>query len=124
MVKTLHTKRNRTGIALLLCLFVVSLTSLMVLSILDTETSQLAALRNTADFERALYLAGAAVHHALAELEEDFSWRGTVTQGSYPGNLTYSASAADGTSGQVVITGTGVSGNATRTLQVTVGQGS
>ena len=110
--------------ALLLALFIIALTTILVLSILDTETSQLAALRNTTDYERALFLAGAAVHHALAMLEEDPAWRGTVTEGAYPANDTYSATAVDGDAGEVTITGTGVSGSATRKLQATVGAGS
>ena len=117
-------KQRNSGVALLLCLFVIALTSMLVLSILDTETSQFSALRNSTDFERALYLAGASVHHALAQIEEDYSWRGTVSDGSYPADDSYSATAVDGSSGQITITGTGVSGGATRTLQVTVGQGS
>ena len=125
MVNIRHVQsHHRRGVALLLCLFVIALTSLLVISMLDTEVSQLSAIRNTADFERALYLAGAAVHHALARLEADFAWRGTVSEGNYPQNDSYSATAVDGVGGQVVITGSGVSGAATRTLQVTVGQGS
>ena len=105
-----------------MCLFVVALTSLLVVAMLDTQTSQLAALRNTKDYERALYLAGAGVHHALAELEADSSWRGTVTAGTYPNDGSYTATAADSGS-DVLVTAIGVSGSISRTLHVTVGQG-
>lgn len=112
------------GAALLVCVFVISAVTLLVVRILDDETSRYTAVRNTADYERALYLAGAAVHNGLAELEADFSFRGTVTEGSYPADDTYSASVADGAnSSQAVVTGTGVSGVATRSLQVTVETG-
>jgi type II secretory pathway component PulK len=107
-----------------MCLFVIALTSLLVVAMLDTQTAQLAAVRNTTDYERALYLAGAAVHHALAELEQDISWRSTVTSGSYPANGSYSATAVNGTGSEITVTGIGVSGGVTRTLQVTVGEGS
>ena len=63
-------KRSRSGTALLVCLFVVSMLVAMLVAILDTETSKLSAMRNTADYEKALYLAGAGVHQALAELEK------------------------------------------------------
>ena len=56
------------GAALLVCIFVVALTSLLVVSMLDVETIQMAASRNTVYYEQALSLAGAAAHHALAEL--------------------------------------------------------
>lgn len=123
MVSIKPQRSRRNGVALLLCLFVVALTAMLVLSILDTEVSQLTALRNSTDYERANYLAGAAVHHALAELEEDYGWRGTVTDGTYPADDTYSATAVDGDPGEITVTGIGISGGVTRTLEVTVGQG-
>jgi len=115
-------RRSSRGAALLVCLFMIAATSLLVVSMFDRQTAELTAVRNTADYERALYLAGAAVHHALAELEEDYSWRGTVAEGAYPGDGTYQATAVDesGGTGNVVITGVGVAGDAVRTLQVTV----
>lgn len=108
---------------MIVAMMVIAVSSLLVVAVLDTETVQLSAQRNTADYERALYLAGAAVHHALAELEDDASWRSTVTEGSYPGDDTYWAEAIDGSDGDVVVTGIGVAGSVTRKLQATVVQG-
>jgi hypothetical protein len=110
--------------ALLVCMFVIAATTALVVALYDTQTTQWAAQRNTADYERALYLAGAAVQHALVQLEADYTWRSSVTDGSYPGDDTYSGSAADGTGGDVIVTGIGVAGGATRTVQVTVTPGS
>lgn len=110
----------RRGVALLLCLFVVFMVSSLVLAMLNTETLQFATARNVHDYERALYLANAGIHHACAELEEDFTWRGTVTDGSYPADDTYSATASDGTGDQIDIVATGVSGDVSRTLEATV----
>jgi hypothetical protein len=107
----------------MVCVFVIAMTSLLVVRILDTETAQLAAIRNTTDYERALYLAGAGVHHALAELESDNGWRGTVTAGSYPADGSYTATAVDGVGAEVVVTGIGVAGDAVRTLEATVSLG-
>jgi hypothetical protein len=79
------------------------------------------ALRNTIEYEQALYLANAGVHHAVAELENNVTWRGTVTTGGYPGTGSYSATAVNGAvAGTVDITSSGVSGTATRRLQAAV----
>jgi Tfp pilus assembly protein PilX len=112
---------RRQGVALLLCLFVLSLVSVWMVGMYDAATVYQSALRNTIEYEQALYLANAGVHHALAELENQLTWRGSVTDGSYPASGSYSATAADGaTSGTVEIVATGVSGAATRRVQATV----
>ena len=104
-----------------MCLFVLSLVSVWVVSMFQSATVYQSALRNTIEYEQALYLANAGVHHAVAELEIDVDWRGTVTAGSYPGSGSYYATAADGAAeGTVDITATGVAGGATRRLQATV----
>ena len=109
--------RRRSGAALLLCLFVLFLVTVMVVNTLDTMTLQLSAMRNTIDYQRALGLANAGVHHAAAMLEDDQDWRGTVTEGSYPAHDTYSATAANGPDGYTVtVTSTGVSGDIQRTV--------
>lgn len=115
-----RTEVPRRGMALLLCLFVVFMVSSLVLAVLNTETIQYSAARNVHDYERALYLANAGVHHVCAELEADASWRGTVTDGSYPADNSYSATATDGTGGDVDIVSTGVSGSISRTVEATV----
>jgi len=108
----------------MMSLFVICFVTVMLLNVVDTQTLQFSSHRNYVDYERALYLAGAAVHHAAAELENDYSWRGTVTDGLFPADDTYQATAIDGTGGAVVITGIGVAGTIQRTLQVTVTNGS
>jgi Tfp pilus assembly protein PilX len=112
---------SRRGIALLLCLFVLSLTTVWVVNMLQSATVYQSALRNTIEYEQALYLANAGVHHAIAELESDLDWRGTVAAGSYPASGSYSATAVNGAAaGTVDITATGVAGGTTRRLQATV----
>jgi Tfp pilus assembly protein PilX len=111
-------RRHRAGIALLICLFILSIVTVWVVNIFQSATVYQSALRNTIEYEQALYLANAGVHHAVAELENDMSWRGTVTAGSYPASGSYSASAVNGAAaGTVDITSTGISGGATRLLQ-------
>ena len=113
--------RRRSGVALLLCLFVLSLVTVWTVNIYQSATVYQSALRNTIEYEQALYLANGGVHHAVAELENDLAWRGTVSAGSYPASGSYSATAADGaTPGTVDITSTGVAGGSTRRLQATV----
>ena len=46
--------------------------------------------------------------------------RGGVGDAGYPADNTYSATAVDGSTGQVVVTATGVSGDATRRIEATI----
>ena len=113
-------RRAQRGTALLICLFVMTLTSLSVLGLLNSVTSQMASQRNTVEYEKALYLAGAGVHHAIAELEADPSWTTGISNTPSTGTEYYSATVAPQVDGSVVITGVGVAGSVTRRLEVTV----
>lgn len=110
---------QRRGAALMFSMFIIVMTTLLVVSILDSTTLDLSSLRNSMDYDRALYLANAAVHAAAAELEASPSWRGTVTEGSFPADDSYTASAADGPAGTVVVTASGASGQVVRRLTAT-----
>lgn len=112
---------SRGGMALLMCLMVLSIVTVWLVDMLDSATVHQSALRNTIEYEQALYLANAGVHHAVAELETDTSWRSTVTAGGYPASGSYSATGVDGAvAGTVDITSSGVAGEVTRTLQASV----
>ena len=112
---------SRGGMALLMCLMVLSIVTVWLVDMLDSATVHQSALRNTIEYEQALYLANSGIHHAVAELESDTSWRDTVTAGGYPASGSYSATAVDGAvAGTVDITSYGVSGEVTRTLQAAV----
>jgi hypothetical protein len=105
----------------LICLFVLSLVSVWTVDMLESASVYQSALRNSIEYEQALYQANAGVHHALAQLETDLNWRGTVSAGSYPASGSYSATAVNGaTAGTVDVTSTGVSGGSTRRLLSTV----
>jgi len=113
--------RRRSGVALLVCLFVLSIVSVWVVNMFQSATIYQSALRNTIEYEQAIYLANAGVHHVLAELESNLAWRGTASAGAYPASGSYSATAIDGTvAGTVEVTSTGISGAATRRLQAMV----
>lgn len=102
---------------MLLCLFVIFIVTVMVVNVLDTTTLQLSTVRSTVDYERALYLANAGVHHAASMLEADTSWRGTVTEGTYPANDSYTATAVNGSdSYTAVVTASGSAGEIRRTV--------
>lgn len=106
-----------------MCLFLVFMVSGLLVNIVRTETLQLAATRNSIEYEQALYWANAGVHHACAELMQDSSWRGTVTDGVLPPSSSpagYTSTAVDGTSGVIVVTSTGYSGQGVRTVSATV----
>lgn len=122
--------RCRRGAALLLSLFVMTVASATVIYILDTETVQFAALRNTLAYDRARYLSEAGLQHALAELELDFSWRNGVPVTAFPpgSDSSYSATVYDGADGAVIVTAVGTTpiGDGrfvTRSLQISVKQG-
>lgn len=104
----------------MICMFMIFLVTILVVNVLDTETLELSAVRNAIDYEKALQLANAGVHHAAAELENLSTWRGTVTDGSYPANDAYSATAVDGANHTVTITSRGVSGGITRTIVASI----
>ncbi len=111
----------RGGAALLFVLFIIFIVTVMVINVLDTTTLELSALRNSMNYNRAIHLANAGVHHAVALLEANSSWRGTITDGSYPGDDTYSATAVDGADAtRVVITSSGVAGDVTRRVQANI----
>jgi hypothetical protein len=98
----------------------MTIVSLSLLGLLGSVTSQMAAQRNTVNYEKALYLAGAGVHHAIAELEADASWTDGVPNTPSSGSVYYSATVAPQGDGSVVITGVGVAGDVLRKLEVTV----
>jgi hypothetical protein len=109
------------GVALLLCIFVLALITVWLVDMLESQSVYRSALRNTIEYEQALYLSNAGVHHAVAELEADTAWRGTVTAGGYPASGSYSATAVNGAvAGTVDVTSTGVAGECTRRLSATV----
>lgn len=111
---------KRRGTALLICLFAMTVASLTVLGVLGSVTSQMAAQRNTANYEKALYLAGAGAHHAIAELEEDSSWSTGIPNTPSTGTEYYNAAVVHQPDGSVLITATGVAGSVTRKLEATV----
>jgi Tfp pilus assembly protein PilX len=112
---------QRRGIALLICLFVLSLVTVWTVDMLESATIYQSALRNTIEYEQALYQANSGVQHVLSQLETDLTWRGTVTAGSYPSSGSYSATAVNGALvGTVDLTSTGVAGATTRRVQATI----
>jgi Tfp pilus assembly protein PilX len=112
---------RRKGIALLICLFVLSIVSVWTVDMLESASVYQTALRNSIEYEQALYQANAGVQHVLYQLEADVNWRGSVTAGSYPASGSYSATAVNGAvSGTVDVTSSGVAGATTRRVQATV----
>ncbi len=114
-------RSQRSGIALLICLFVLSLVSVWTVDMLESAAVYQSALRNTIEYDQALYEANAGVQHVLSQLESDVTWRGTVTAGSYPNSGSYSATAVNGSiTGTVDVTSAGVAGATTRRVQATI----
>jgi Tfp pilus assembly protein PilX len=101
-------------------MFIVFIVTILTVNVLDTETVEFSALRNSIEYEKALYLANAGVHHAAAELENSSTWRGTVSEGSFPANNTYTATAVSGANNSVIVTAKGASGGIVRTVTATI----
>ena len=59
---------RRRAAALLTAIFVMAVTSQLVISIVDTQVIQYSVLRNTLDYDRARYLAEAGIARAITEL--------------------------------------------------------
>ncbi|HZZ73525.1 MAG TPA: hypothetical protein VFE24_14830 [Pirellulales bacterium] len=119
-------QRTRRGIALLVCVFVMSVCFTLVLNVCDTESLQSTALNNTLDYQKALYLANAAAHDALQQLETNYAWTAGIPSTPFPpGSATsfYSATVASGTGGTVIINASGTSNTTTRKVQITITQG-
>jgi len=112
---------GRAGFAHLLCLFVMLMTSLLTLAMIDGSVSRWAAVRNVHEYDRAQYLAAAAVHQAVYELEEDSGWRGPIADTTFPagGSDTFAATVTED-GGELTIVGVGSAGAVTRTISVTV----
>ena len=113
---------TRGGTALLVCLFVVALTSVLVLGVVDVKTTQFAALRNVRHYDQAYYVAAAGVHHALAELEADATWRTGLSSITFPpgSSSTYTVTVADLGDATILITATGTATGVVRKLEVNV----
>ena len=97
-------------------------TSLLLAGIGNGLTTQYAAYRNMANYDRAQYLAGAGVHHVAAMLEQDVTWRGTLSNVELPpgsGNR-YTVTATDGEPGIVNVSSQGEAGGVTRRLECVI----
>src|SRR4051812_37716839 len=73
--------RPKDGIALLICLFVLSLATVWTVDMLESASVYQSAQRNSIEYEQALYQANAGIQHVLYQLESDLTWRGTATAG-------------------------------------------
>ena len=116
---------KRKGAALLLALFVMTLSSTLAVAMLDAEMIRYITLRNPSQWDEARYLAEAGINEAFAHLENDISWRVGIPATEFPSGsgFTYSVSISDGADGTVDTSSTGLAGELSRTLVVNVKQG-
>lgn len=115
----------RRGAAILVALLVMAATTMVLAAVLDTQTMQYMALNNTLDYDRARYLAEAGMNHSVSILEQDITFRGTISQADFPagsGN-SYQATVQDGPAGTISILAAGTSGTFTRRVAANVKQG-
>lgn len=130
LTKNRTRRRPRRGMAFMLALFVMAVASMIVVTILDSQTLQYAALRNTVHFDQSRYLAEAGLQHALSVLEQDYDNNAVsgfnIASTEFPpssGNH-YTASVGsllpDGTR---QVSATGTAGSFTRRIQISVKMG-
>ncbi len=119
---------SRRGAALMMALFVMMVCSMIVITILDTQTLQFSALRNTMDYDRARYLAESGIQHSLAFIEQDYDLIGIdkydIPWTNAPDiNNQYMADLSEGPGGTIIVSAQGRSGNFTRRLEITIKMG-
>lgn len=120
-----RTAVRRRGAALLLAIFIMTVVSMLVVAMADTQTLRYAALRNTRDWDDARYLAEAGLHHALSQLEADIDWRAGIGSTEFPvdSGHYYSATVQDGPDATVIISATGLAGSFSRVLTARIKHG-
>jgi len=112
---------SRSGFALLICMFMIVLTSTIVIGLFRSQSSQMTALRSTLEYERCRYLAEAGIQDVVSRLQADRDWTGTTGKVVFPrgSDGAYTATAVSAGSETVSITSVGVVGEATSTMQIT-----
>ena len=93
---------------------------------LDITTTEMAIMRNSLDLNKALYVAGAGIEHALAELRAETSWRaGFPAPGvTFPPGATshYVVTVTEGGDGEIIVTSTGTVGGLSKTVRATIAE--
>ena len=82
----IYQSRHRRGLALIICLMVIAVTSALAVGIVHTQTTRLSLAANLKDHSQAAALAEAGLEHAIALLLEDANWRGDVGWVQLPAN--------------------------------------
>jgi hypothetical protein len=112
------------GAALLVCIFAMVIVSSLVVLVLEVGTTEMAITRNTLSLGKALYAADAGIQHALAMLRADRTWRsGFPAPGVHfppASGSRYVVTVADGGSGEVIVTATGIVGGLSKTVRATI----
>jgi Tfp pilus assembly protein PilX len=123
-------RKRRRGLALMLALFVMAVTSMIIITIFDTQTLQYTALRNTVDYDRARYLAEAGIQHALSTLEIDFDQGAaggfTIPPVQFPaasGNVYQATIGPLEEDGTRTVSAQGTAGTFTRRLEIVIKMG-
>ncbi len=77
-------RRPHEGFALVIVLGVAAFTAIVVLSMMQSVKTDMAAVGNSVDTERAYYLAQTAVEHGKALLRDNPTWSGSSKEIVFP----------------------------------------
>ncbi len=77
-------KKQESGVALIISLFVLFLSSVLIVAFLGSLTTDLQITKNQVSALEATYIAEAGVEDALYELKQDSSWNAGFTNKTFP----------------------------------------
>jgi len=116
-------KKQESGVALIISLFVLFLTSVLIVAFLESLTTDLQITKNHSSELEATYIAEAGVEDALYELKQDSSWNAGFTDKLFPedSSSSYTVTIDDSSYPEITITSTAtLASGYQRTLSATV----
>ena len=106
----LKNKKRESGVALIISLFVLFLSSVLVVAFLDSLTTDMQITKNQSSMIEATYIAEAGIEDALYELKQDSGWDVGFTEKTFPdgSGSVYTVTIDNSSYPQISITSTAV----------------
>lgn len=117
-------QRRTQAAALLISIYMMVIVSSLVILAMEVQTAEMAITRNTLRLSKALYVADAGIHHALAMIRADRVWRAGFSSPGVefpPGSgSTYVVTVVDGGGSEIIVTSIGTVGGLSKTIRATM----